>query len=234
MNQTIEIRFANERLLLDAAKAVWMPLRRMLIVSDLHFEKGSYLTRYGGHMLPKLDTHDTLQRLKAVIERYQPERVVSLGDSFHDCAATKRMNQEDMQLLHGLCEAVPSWQWVFGNHDPELPCDLPGERVHQLQLEGLLLSHEPENSRLPQIIGHYHPKFSLNRAGHKLSGPCFCVSDRMLIMPSFGSYTGGLNVQDQAIQSLFEQTDVRYYMPYREKLWPLRYQPERPKSGNPA
>ena len=56
---------------------------RILLVADLHLEKGSAFAKRR-MMLPPYDTAETLRRLAAVIERYAPRRVVALGDSFHD------------------------------------------------------------------------------------------------------------------------------------------------------
>jgi metallophosphoesterase superfamily enzyme len=37
---------------------------------------------------------------------------------------------------------------------------------------------------------------------NRVSGRCFVIDDRRLIMPAFGAYTGGLNVLDPAISTL--------------------------------
>lgn len=215
------INFAGEPLILDAARVLYAPERKALIVSDLHLEKGSYLATHGGHVLPGLDTRDTLQRLAAAMQHYQPQTVICLGDSFHDRLAEWRMQAEDKQALMRLCATVPDWVWVLGNHDPELPESLPGRSVTHQNWHDILLVHEPEAVQRPQIIGHYHPKISLRIKGYKLAGPCFCQSDHLLIMPAFGSYTGGLSVTDSAIQSLYGEAATTYHLSYRNKLWSI-------------
>src|SRR5262245_26426833 len=74
--------------------ALWIADAKTLIVSDLHLEKGSSFAR-DGQMLPPYDTHATLSRVSALMERFAPEIVVSLGDSFHDGGGPARMHGRD-------------------------------------------------------------------------------------------------------------------------------------------
>ena len=56
----------------------------MLVVADLHLEKGSAYARRGT-MLPPYDTHATLGRLERLVAAACGRGiVVSLGDGFHD------------------------------------------------------------------------------------------------------------------------------------------------------
>jgi hypothetical protein len=81
-----------------AEGALWIPDARALVVSDLHLEKGSaYAAR--GQLLPPYDTRGTLARLAALVARFAPDCVVSLGDSFHDVAGPARMDDRDAATL---------------------------------------------------------------------------------------------------------------------------------------
>ena len=52
--------------------------------------------------------------------------------------------------------------------------------------------------------------------------PCFCYDSRRLILPAFGTYTGGLNASDPIIAALFEQ-DARAIMTgIKSTVIPLR------------
>ena len=94
---SIPIIFAGLALTLDHSGAAWLSAERTLIVSDLHLEKGSNAAARG-RLIPALDSHDTLARLRPVVEAYQPARVVCLGDSFHDGRAGERMAEADRRL----------------------------------------------------------------------------------------------------------------------------------------
>ena len=70
-------------LVADLSGALFWEEQSLLVVSDLHLEKGSsFATR--GVLLPPYDTVATLGRLAAVIARHDPRTVIALGDSFHD------------------------------------------------------------------------------------------------------------------------------------------------------
>ena len=53
----------------------------MLVVADLHLEKGGAFARRGS-LLPPYDSHATLERLEGLVLRFRPDTVVSLGDGF--------------------------------------------------------------------------------------------------------------------------------------------------------
>src|SRR5215212_2461308 len=77
------ITLAGVQLFADPAGALYWPEERLLAVADLHLEKGSSFAGRGV-LLPPYDTAATLERLGALIARYAPQRVVALGDNFHD------------------------------------------------------------------------------------------------------------------------------------------------------
>lgn len=214
--ESCRIQFAGHELLLDANGALYWPQERLLLVSDLHLEKASFLAQFGS-MIPRYDTRDTLSRLERLILHYQPQQLVCLGDSFHDAKACSRLAESDHRHLSRLAESVTSWHWVLGNHDPALPSWLPGQCVPKMDMQGISLVHEPEAHRGFQIIGHFHPKLSLVLQGHKITGKVFAQDDKLLLMPAFGAYTGGLDVQHEALTSRLSQPD--YYLMYREKIW---------------
>ena len=203
---------------LDHSGAAWLSTQRTLVVSDLHLEKGSNAAARG-RLIPALDSHDTLTRLRYVIEAYRPARVVCLGDSFHDGRAGERMAHADRRALASLCALAKEWVWIGGNHDPEAPEFCDGDRRGDLQIEGVTLRHEPDAVRnTPEITGHFHPKASIPAGGHRFSGRCFCVSDDLLIMPAFGAYTGGLHCTAKELRSLY-RTEPKIFMLHASKIW---------------
>ncbi|HEY9090482.1 ligase-associated DNA damage response endonuclease PdeM [Parasphingorhabdus sp.] len=189
-------------IVLDAMKAAFLPRSWTLLVADLHFEKGSYLQSVGNALLPAYDTVETLSRLNEVIETYRPEHVVALGDSFHDVGVSERIDFQHVEMLNDIIRQVRKFTWILGNHDPDIPPALAGERVDHMEADGFLLTHLPVDAGLKQtnICGHLHPKASVTIRRRTLTYPCFACSDTRIIMPSFGAYTGGLFVDNPAIR----------------------------------
>lgn len=216
MHKQLPLNFAGHALQMDARGALYWPEEAMLIVSDLHLEKGSFLAAFGAP-LPRYDTRRTLEALAQLIEEYRPEQLVCLGDSFHDVRGYGRLETSDRGQLLALIAKVPRWHWILGNHDPVMPCELPGERHIALMHKGLSLRHEPEREAGAQLIGHFHPCVRVSVSGQKVKGPAFVYDAHTLIMPAFGSFTGGLDVCHAAIASLVHAPS--HVLMYREKLW---------------
>jgi hypothetical protein len=216
----IEAEFAGERLVLDACGALFFPGRDLLVVADLHLEKGSFFAARG-HPVPCHDTRDTLLRLAGAIERYRPRAVICLGDSFHDVRAGERMNAADALRLRRLMAAVGDWIWIAGNHDPEIGGRFGGQPILTHRIGPILLSHRPEDGAPPLIAGHYHPKYRYRAAERGVSGPCFVLGASMILMPAFGAFAGGLNAESEAIATLFAGQPRRHVLLYGGKLWSL-------------
>ena len=69
---------AGAALTADGSGALWWEAERLLIVADLHFEKGSAFAARRV-FLPPYDTAATLARLAALVARYRPAGVVALS-----------------------------------------------------------------------------------------------------------------------------------------------------------
>jgi len=216
----VEIAFAGVPLVLDARGAAYLPRADTLIVSDLHLEKGSFYAARGVP-IPVCDTRETLRRLTDLVAAYQPDRLVCLGDSFHDGGAGARLMHENRAALTTLAQGVADWVWVSGNHDPKAPDAMAGRAAKRLDLAGLSLSHQPVDAPGAQIIGHYHPKLKFRLSGHKITGPCFLAGDDMLILPAFGAFTGGLEVKRGKPWSALLGAQWRQYLIFNNQLWPV-------------
>nr|WP_281358630.1 ligase-associated DNA damage response endonuclease PdeM [Alteromonas ponticola] len=205
---------------LHAQGVAFCPVHDTLLVSDLHFEKGSYLVQSGNPLLP-LDTFATLQRLLKLIKLFKPARVVCLGDSFHDKGAFTRLSADDRTALSHLIDMVAEWVWILGNHDPDLPAEIPGNKRKQLSIGNIRIVHEPEADASYQMVGHYHPKGKVSVNRHAMRGKCFVLTETLLIMPSFGQYTGGLDVNDTAITEHAPKAARQCFLMYEGALYQL-------------
>ncbi|MGP9813931.1 ligase-associated DNA damage response endonuclease PdeM [Rhodopseudomonas sp. NSM] len=191
---------AGERFVVDLSGALYWESERLLVVSDLHLEKGSsYAMR--GVLLPPYDTVATLGRLGAVVTRYNPKTVIALGDSFHDRDAHDRLSDANRDILSAL-QVGRDWIWIAGNHDPALPANLGGCVAGEIALGGVVFRHEPTGAH-GEIAGHLHPKARVSRRGRSVERRCFAGDGTRVVMPAFGAYTGGLNIRDAAFAKLF-------------------------------
>lgn len=192
--------FAGHRLFALTDHALYWPARRALLVADLHLEKASWFAR-SGQMLPPYDSAATLMRLESLVDATDAQEIWALGDSFHDAAGPDRLSVAATGTLARLSR-TRRLVWIAGNHDAA--ANLPGERVEEADLDGLILRHEAEPGEArPEISGHFHPKLRVATASRSVSRPCLVVSGSRIILPAFGALTGGLDVQSPAIMALF-------------------------------
>lgn len=204
----------------DNSGALFWPGESTLLVADLHLEKGSSYAR-NGKMLPPYDTRQTLTRLAEVIDRYEPARVVALGDSLHDVDAGARLASDHLEILHMLQEDR-EWIWLTGNHDPHIGPGLGGSACAALEIGGIALRHQPMPSRVThEIAGHMHPAARLSMYGYSIRRPCFVGNGRRLVLPAFGTFAGGLNVLDDAFLPLFGNGGMSVWMLGQEGLYPV-------------
>lgn len=188
------IDFAGQVFEARASGVLWWPGRQTLIVADLHLGKSARMAARGGALLPPHEDVDTLARLGAEVAALPVARVISLGDAFEDAEAPEALRTPERARLAALA-AGRDWVWVTGNHDqgavPGLGAVLP-----ELREEGVALRHVAGEG--PDISGHYHPKARL--AGRARSA--FLVGRAHLILPAFGTYTGGLDCDGEPLASL--------------------------------
>jgi uncharacterized protein len=212
------LEVAGTALIADPAGALYWPDEKLLVVADLHLEKGSAFARRGV-LLPPYDTATTLDRLARVVEHFSPRVLVALGDSFHDEHGPARMSDLDRIKLKGL-QRGRDWVWIAGNHDPELPQDIGGRFADVLALGALIFRHEPSQSvHDGEIAGHLHPVARIAQRGRAVSRRCFAGDGRRLIMPAFGAFAGGLNVRDRAIFGLFGAAGFTAHMLGAQRLY---------------
>ena len=196
------VSIAGIALVADPAGALYWPDEKLLIVADLHLEKGSAFA-VRGVLLPPYDTAETLARLAVLIAHFAPRRVIALGDNFHDGGGPTRMADTDRAALKAL-QRGRDWIWIAGNHDPDPAENIGGAFVATLALGPCTFRHQPTNEpHAGEIAGHLHPVARVARRGRAVSRRCFASDDERLVMPAFGAYAGGLNVRDRAFAQLF-------------------------------
>ena len=195
------VTIAGVTLVADLSGAFFWESERLLIVSDLHLEKGSSFAARGV-LLPPYDTVATLSRLSAVIARHDPCIVIALGDSFHDRKAHERLSAGDREAVAAL-QARRDWIWIAGNHDPALPRDIGGVVASEVAVGEIVFRHEPTGA-IGEIAGHLHPKARVITRGRTMERRCFASDGIRAVMPAFGAYTGGLSIRDAAFARIFQ------------------------------
>ncbi len=201
--QSVCLDIAGVTMSADLSGALFWREQSLLVVSDLHLEKGSSFAARGV-LLPPYDTVATLSRLSSAIARHNPKTVIALGDSFHDRTAHERLSAPDREAIAAL-QARRDWIWISGNHDPALPSDLGGIVASEVAIGPIVFRHEPTGG-FGEVAGHLHPKARVATRARWLERRCFASDGERLVMPAFGAYAGGLSIRDDAFAKIFAST----------------------------
>ncbi len=200
------VQFGGETLVLRADRSLWWPSQRILFISDVHAGKARHFA-LAGLRIPDGSLEADLIRLKTAINELHPGRVIVLGDLFHSDS-----NNEWQQLVSWRRSISCTFELVRGNHDRFMTDDVleqGGITVHQedYDIEPFLLRHHPvqtgTDNGMPVLCGHVHPVFkAFGPGGDRLRLSCFVVQPNQMILPAYGSFTGGYDVARYSFQKL--------------------------------
>jgi len=173
-------------------RALFLPETKELLICDIHLGKAEYFQQNGIPLTNNSDENN-FSRIKKIVKKYSPEKLIILGDLFHSKFSVDKTLQKKVEDLPELLKT--NIELVLGNHDAG--CDIKNFKISNIiKTNNIIFSHEPvnsENNKTLNICGHYHPKLFLKNKGDKLSLRCFAmdVSKNILYLPAFGELTGG-------------------------------------------
>jgi len=205
------IDFNGHRIELRPSGALHFPDLALLAFADLHLGKASHFSALG-RFLPPYEADATLEKLDREVRATGARKILSLGDTFHSA-----LIRQDPQFLPRMIDLMSQHArafFVVGNHDRNLAatlknlgCDLQ-DRWRLGEPTPLLLLHEPTASREGQIFGHFHPCATVRTRAGRQRRRCFVVGKNHIVMPSFGSLTGGLDVEAAALAPYAQNVEL--------------------------
>jgi uncharacterized protein len=186
----MEIKLRGEPFFLLPQKALFRPMKRQLILSDLHLGKASHF-RKRGIQLPAESHLSDIDRLEFLLKAWDPGSVLILGDLFHSEYNKEWLWFRSLLLSHPGREFV----LVEGNHDilPESVYNVPNLlKATQVEEPEFVFSHSPVTAKKKiNICGHIHPGIRLTgKARQSITLPCFYHYQKEFILPAFGKLTG--------------------------------------------
>ena len=202
------VRISNEKcLILSDGPTV--------VIGDLHLGYEKALEGEGLY-LPRMNTDSIRNSLNRIICRYEPKRIVLLGDIKHDFAKAPYECRHDVTSMIKMLADASEVIVVKGNHDNFLQNILSdmGMEVHDfVDIGDLRLEHgHIDSGTRPVAIGHEHPSVRISdtvSGGLKLQ--CFIHSEEngIIVIPPFSPFSSGNDLlSEQFMSDACRNTDM--------------------------
>ena len=216
-----DVFFANQNFSIFPNGELYWQNKKTLIISDLHFEKGSFFSETR-QFIPPFDTIETLKQLSKFIDDHPVEMIIFLGDLVHDKFAFQRMALEAKELFFEILKNINCTLTVGNHDDTSFLKDIGLNLTENILIDDICFSHHPTIDKKFSVFGHYHPKVRLKINSRGIWTSCFIANKEKLLMPSYGYFTGGLSIKSLEIQKLFEP-EYEIYPLTKEKVYKLAY-----------
>jgi len=201
-------------------KAILWQNTKTLLIADLHLGKVTHF-RKEGIAVPAASIHNNFARLDDMINNHEVQRIIFLGDLFHN-----RYNAEwdlfmDWRMKYSQIEMCI----VPGNHDvlPQIHFDHGMIKVlDDFYREGnFMFTHHPFPTPPDDVFtfcGHVHPIFTLHAKGlQRIKLHCFVFDALQAILPSFGVFTGGFRMQKISERNIYVVADDKIIAIHQDK-----------------
>jgi uncharacterized protein len=204
---SVHIECAGESLLLHPDRAVLWPAMRTLFIADLHLGKAEIFRR-SGIPIPEGDTQTDLLRLDRLIAAYELRRIVLLGDFLH-AASPGRSTHADAFAAWRMTQSALEFVVIAGNHDRRAAGRELAESVawhsNEWQIGPFICRHHPGTSSAGYVLaGHIHPVVFLYGSHRERTRVPVCwVRRDHAVLPSFGSFTGGGDIEPMPGDQLY-------------------------------
>lgn len=202
-------------ILLLPGRAALLPASRTLLVADLHLGKAATF-RQAGIPVPEGSAQHDLSRLESILGQTGARRLVVLGDLFHAASGCTPAVFAEFAAFRGRLGDI-TVRLVVGNHDRRIGALPPALGIdsclRSVDEPPLHLVHDPATRLLGEgrsaftICGHIHPTVSIGAAGDRITDRCFMADSTLLVLPAFGSFTGGHRISPAAGQRFWIARD---------------------------
>lgn len=217
MSTPYPVRLAGEELWLLPEKAIYWPAQQALLVADVHFGKAAAYRRLG-QPVPQGTTTQNIRVLDGLLARLACRQLIFLGDFLHGPGSHAPDTLSALAQWRARHIDLPM-TLIRGNHDKRAgdpPTSLNIRVVPEPMLLGpFALQHEPDAHADRHVLaGHVHPVYRLHGRGRQsLRLACFRLGEAVSLLPAFGAFTGGYQVERDDSCRLFVIGD--------NEIWPV-------------
>lgn len=168
-----------------------------IVLGDLHLGYEKALEEEGMY-IPRINTKSIREELNKIILKYEPKKIVLLGDIKHDFKRTRYESRDEVRKIIELLGNAADVVVIKGNHDNFLQnilYDTDIMALDYIDLAGFRMEHGHEDSgKRPVIIGHEHPSVRLTgEMNGSLKLQCFLhmKKEGIIVIPPFSPLSMG-------------------------------------------
>jgi len=199
---TKSIKINDKNFIMHASGVLFWEEQSMLLISDVHLGKISHFRKFGA-AVPQKAIQKNFDVMNEAVAFFKPKTIVFMGDLFHSS-----INKEWELFEKWRTPITAKIILVSGNHDIISPLkyeDLGIDVVLELNLDGFLLTHHPEEREGQfNFAGHIHPAIKLTGLGRQsVRLPCFFKTESQMILPAFGEFTGTYTIKPNKESEVF-------------------------------
>lgn len=185
----MNIQIQDQNFILHSSGALFWNEKKTVIISDVHLGKVTHFRKHG-IAIPESAISENFRKITSVLEYFNPEKIIFLGDLFHSVKNSEWNLFEEWISNHNQKTYL-----IAGNHDiiDQKHYDEIGIIVvDDLEIDDFLFTHHPtEKDIFFNFSGHIHPGIILRGLGmQSLKLRCFFHKPNQMILPAFGEFTG--------------------------------------------
>ena len=215
------ISISGRLFLADSSGALFWPARSTLIVADMALGLLPVDGGAGADQRVFSQAKQKLVQLAGIIDHYDADNVMVLDGSIRSDNAKTSLDQETLDILY-IMQEDRDWLWINGPEGEEQhsssavsnsQTDWGGYILPQITIGGIHFRYQPRPLRSPhEIAAALKPAARVSTWGHIVRRPCFIGNNNRLLLPAFGTSSGGRNVLDQPFHQLFSNDGLKIWM----------------------
>jgi DNA ligase-associated metallophosphoesterase len=210
----MQIEIRGNHFILLSQRAIFWEETQTLLIGDLHLGKITHF-RKEGIAVPVTAADNNFERLNEIVRTTGASRIIFLGDLFHNKYNAEWDTFVEWRNAHHYIDMII----VIGNHDI-LPVSMFLEAdlrvyINDFEEGNFIFTHHPKVEPDPEkfvFAGHVHPVFTTYGKGRQsFRLPCFIIDPNQAIVPSFGVFTGGFQMEAAHRRKIFITTETKIF-----------------------
>lgn len=179
--------------------ALFVENEDLLVIADLHLGyEGALLEQ--GVSIPRFQKEVMMERLKRLLEKYEPSTILINGDFKHEFSKNLIQEWQEVNEFLDFIMSQADIELTRGNHDNFLKTILSKKGLGismDIRLGSYTFAHGHEDVSWDGtlIMGHEHPSLGLrDKIGATAKIPCFLVTPSTIVLPAFSPLALGTDV----------------------------------------